>query len=58
VVDEADEVLPPVGATDSKVNDADLPDWARDDDQGASTKSGTIIRHSANWTDATIPQLR
>lgn len=57
-VAEPENPLPPVGNEASATSEAELPDWAQDEKRTRPPKLGSITRHSANWTDATIPVLR
>src|SRR5207302_1276899 len=55
---EDTELLPPVGDSSNQPAGEDLPEWAQEGHPAANVRAGHTTLHSANWTDATIPQLR
>ncbi|WP_373651500.1 hypothetical protein [Schlesneria sp. DSM 10557] len=57
-VDESDEMLPPVGGWDSddEEEESDVDEF--EESAETTPTSDRALQHSANWTDATIPQLR
>lgn len=58
-IEESDETLPPVGEGHSSGEDEHDSDWSdEEEEQKRPALSRRAILHSANWTDATIPQLR
>ena len=57
-VPESEEILPPVGE-EHPSHDADQDsDWTASETQRSAVPRDRVLLHSANWTDATIPQLR
>ena len=57
-VPESEEILPPVGE-EHPSRDADQDsDWSASETERNAVPRGRALLHSANWTDATIPQLR
>jgi outer membrane murein-binding lipoprotein Lpp len=55
VVNLDDEILPPVGDHETTDSSSESDDWA---DARSKDHPETVILHSANWTEATIPRFR